>query len=112
VDYQRQWTLLLETIEKLAEEFPKKRFALEYKLKEPRKHLFVSSAMKTLWLVRKLGKNNVGVLVDFGHVLMSKENPATIKLGMMNFFAVKRWSVLGLYSSAVIFTSVRPRLFL
>ena len=78
VDYQKQLTLLLETIGKLAEEFPNKRFALEYKLKEPRKYLFVSSAMKALWLTKKLGKDNVGVLVDFGHALMSKENPAEV----------------------------------
>lgn len=76
VDYQKQWALLLETIGELAEEFPNKRFALEYKLKEPRKYLFVSSAMKALWVAKKLGKDNVGVLVDFGHALMSKENPA------------------------------------
>jgi len=78
VDYQKQLTLLLGTIGKLAEEFPNKRFALEYKLKEPRKYLFISSAMKALWLTKKLGKDNVGVLVDFGHSLMSKENPAEV----------------------------------
>lgn len=78
VDYQKQWALLLETIGELAEEFPNKRFALEYKLKEPRKYLFVSSAMKALWFAKKLGKDNVGVLVDFGHSLMSKENPAEV----------------------------------
>lgn len=78
VDYQKQWALLLETIGELAEEFPNKRFALEYKLKEPRKYLFVSSAMKALWVAKKLGKDNVGVLVDFGHALMSKENPAEV----------------------------------
>jgi len=78
VDYQKQLTLLRETIGELAEEFPNKRFALEYKLKEPRKYLFVSSAMKALWITRKLGKDNVGVLVDFGHALMSKENPAEV----------------------------------
>ncbi|GAG41502.1 unnamed protein product, partial [marine sediment metagenome] len=77
-DYQKQWTLLFEEIRKLAEEFPNKRFALEYKLKEPRKYLFVSSAMKTLWLTKKIGKDNVGVLVDFGHALMGKENPAEV----------------------------------
>lgn len=76
VDYQKQWALLLEEIGRLAEEFPNKRFALEYKLKEPRKYLFISSAMKALWVAKKLGKDNVGVLVDFGHALMSKENPA------------------------------------
>lgn len=32
--------------------------------------------MKALWVAKKLGKDNVGVLVDFGHALMSKENPA------------------------------------
>jgi len=78
VDYQKQWTLLLEQIGRLAEEFPNKRFALEYKLKEPRKYLFVSSAMKALWVAKKLGKDNVGVLVDFGHALMSKESPAEV----------------------------------
>lgn len=77
-DYQKQWTLLFEEIRKLAEEFPNKRFALEYKLKEPRKYLFVSSAMKALWLTKKIGKDNVGVLVDFGHALMGKENPAEV----------------------------------
>lgn len=78
VDYQKQWGVLLKEIEKLAEEFPNKRFALEYKLKEPRKYLFVSSAMKALWIAKKLKKDNVGVLVDFGHALMSKENPAEV----------------------------------
>jgi len=77
-DYQKQWTLLFEEIRKLAEKFPNKRFALEYKLKEPRKYLFVSSAMKALWLTKKIGKDNVGVLVDFGHALMGKENPAEV----------------------------------
>lgn len=78
VNYQKQWALLLEEIGRLAEEFPNKRFALEYKLKEPRKYLFISSAMKALWLTKKLGKDNVGVLIDFGHALMSKENPAEV----------------------------------
>lgn len=78
VDYQKQWTLLLETIRKLAEEFPDKRFALEYKVKEPRKYLFISSAMKALWVARKVEKDNVGVLVDFGHALMCRENPAEV----------------------------------
>jgi len=78
VDYQKQWNLLLEMVGKLAEEFSNKRFALEYKLKEPRKYLFISSAMKALWVAQKVRKDNVGVLVDFGHALMCKENPAEV----------------------------------
>ncbi|MBE0478987.1 TIM barrel protein, partial [Candidatus Aerophobetes bacterium] len=78
VDYEKQWTLLLEKIKELTDEFPGKRFALEYKLKEPRKHLFISSAMTALWCVKKIERDNVGVLVDFGHALMSKENPAQV----------------------------------
>ncbi len=77
-DYERQWGLLLEEIGNLAGDFPNKRFVLEYKLKEPRKYLFISSAMKALWVANRLKKNNVGVLVDFGHTLMSKENPAEV----------------------------------
>ena len=78
VDYERQWGLLLEEIGNLAGDFPNKRFALEYKLKEPRKYLFISSAMKALWVAKRLKKDNLGVLVDFGHALMSKENPAEV----------------------------------
>lgn len=78
VDYENQWNLLLETIKEIAEMFPHKKFALEYKLKEPRKYLYISSAMKALWVAKKVEKENVGVLIDFGHALMSKENPAEV----------------------------------
>ena len=78
IDYSRGWDLLLDAIGKLADEFPDKKFSLEYKLKEPRKYLFISSAMKALWITQKLKKDNIGVLIDFGHALMSKENPAEV----------------------------------
>jgi len=76
VDYKKHWDLLMKSINELVDAYPDKRFALEYKLKEPRKHLTIGTAMKALYIVQKLKKDNLGVLIDFGHALMAKENVA------------------------------------
>ncbi len=76
VNYKDHWHLLMKSIERLTQEHPDKRFALEYKLKEPRKHMTIGTAMKAFYIVQKLKRNNLGVLIDFGHGLMAKENLA------------------------------------
>lgn len=55
---------------------PQMRICLEYKPKEPRTHLLVDSAARTLWLIGKIGLPNVGVLLDVGHAYLAYENVA------------------------------------
>lgn len=75
-DYRRLWDYEAEGVRQLAEFDPETRIGIEYKLHEPRTHQLVSTAAKAALLGCSLGLPNVGAYVDFGHALMSKENPA------------------------------------
>lgn len=75
-DYRRLWEFEAEGVRQLAEFDPETRIGVEYKLHEPRTHMLVSSAAKTALLGCSLGLANVGGYLDFGHALMSRENPA------------------------------------
>ena len=50
------------------------RIAVEYKNKEPRTHILLSTVGKTLSAVLETGLPNVGVMLDTGHSLMAYEN--------------------------------------
>jgi len=78
VDYERAWGLLLESLAEIADYHPAIKVALEYKLKEPRQYIFIGNAFRALYIIKSLGKKNVGVTVDFGHALMAKENPGEV----------------------------------
>lgn len=75
-NYREYAELAVGGIRSVAERSPAVRFAIEYKLKEPRNRLFWSSAPRTLLALDHLGLDNVGVVIDFGHSLFAKENPA------------------------------------
>jgi xylose isomerase len=49
---------------------------LEYKIKEPRTHSYVSSAATTLLMIADCGSPNLGVVLDYGHAALGYETPA------------------------------------
>jgi xylose isomerase len=75
-DYGEYRRLATEGVRSVASSFPETRFGIEYKLKEPRNRLFWSSAAATLLAIDQIGLDNIGVVIDFGHSLFAKENPA------------------------------------
>jgi xylose isomerase len=75
-DYRSLWDFEAEAVRQLAEFDPETRIGVEYKLHEPRTHMLVSTAAKAALLGCSLGLPNVGAYLDFGHAVMSKENPA------------------------------------
>jgi xylose isomerase len=75
-DPGRLWELSVEGIRAAAGQHPELPFAIEYKPKEPRTHMFFSDAARTLLAIEDVGLGNVGVLLDFGHSLYSGESPA------------------------------------
>jgi xylose isomerase len=75
-DYEQLWQYTAEGVAEIAEYGHDIQIGIEYKLKEPRTHMLISSAAKAAWLGRELNLSNVGAYLDFGHALMSKENPA------------------------------------
>ncbi len=74
INYVRHLETLIESIREIANFNPKMKICLEYKLKEPRMYLAVGNAAKALYLALQCGEN-VGVTLDFGHALMSREKP-------------------------------------
>lgn len=75
-DYVQAWNQLVEGVRQCADHNPEVKVCIEYKLKEPRTHLFVNGAAKTLLLIEQVDRPNVGVLLDVGHSLAAGENVA------------------------------------
>ena len=75
-DYQAAWDRLIEGTLECAEHLPEVNLVIEYKPKEPRTHCFVGTVGKTLLLLQKVDKPNVGAMIDLGHSLMAYETTA------------------------------------
>ena len=73
-DYLEVWKWLREGLDVCSRHNDKVRVLVEYKLKEPRTHCFVTSAAKVLLLLQ--GLDRIGVLLDAGHSLAAGENIA------------------------------------
>ena len=76
VDYQECRDLLAAGLAECASHQPDVKICIEYKLREPRAHLFAGTAHKTLSLIEEAGAANVGVLLDTGHALFAYESIA------------------------------------
>ena len=77
-DYGRLWDLQLDGIRQVVESAPELQFAIEYKLKEPRNHMTLSTAARTLLGIEEIGAPNLGIVLDMGHSLFAKETPADV----------------------------------
>ena len=75
-DHLALWDASVEGIREVANSDPSMGFAIEYKTKEPRVRITLSSAARTILAITDMGVKNVGVVMDFGHSLMAKETPA------------------------------------
>ncbi len=75
-DYIKAWDQLVEVTRECADYRPEVKVCIEYKIKEPRRHIFIGTIGKTLLLIKEIDKKNVGALVDIGHALAAAENPA------------------------------------
>ena len=75
-NFIKAWNYIIDGITECAEYRSDIRIGIEYKPKEPRTHCYIGTIGKTLTLVNKVEKENVGVLVDVGHALYAYENMA------------------------------------
>jgi len=76
VDHQELWRASMDGIAELASSNPDLKFVIEYKPREPRVHMSYDSMARTLLGIEKIGLDNIGVLLDFGHSLYGGESPA------------------------------------
>ncbi len=75
-DYETERRLFGECLKELSAYRPDMQIALEYKPKEPRCHCYIDTMAGTLLMIEKLGLDNVGIAMDYGHSFFSGENPA------------------------------------
>ena len=87
-DFRVAWDHLIEGTIACAEHVPEVKLVLEYKPKEPRTHCFISTVGKTLLLIEKVNRPNVGAMIDVGHALMGYENAAE-SAALLQYFGDK-----------------------
>lgn len=87
-DFPRAWELLIEGTIECAEHLPDVKIVVEYKPKEPRTHCFIATVGKTLLLLSKVNKPNVGAMIDVGHALQGYENTAE-SAALLHYFGDK-----------------------
>jgi len=63
VDYAAMVDRFVSGVQECADAVPDVRICIEYKTKEPRSHLLVDTAARTMWLINKINRPNVGVLL-------------------------------------------------
>ena len=75
-DYARSWERILEAFGTIADYAHPLRLSLEFKPYEPRAHSLLPGTGHTLHLIDELNRDNVGITLDFCHMLMAGENPS------------------------------------
>lgn len=75
MDYPQAWNQLVQTLCTLCRD-RRLRFAIEYKPYEERGFSLLDSYGTASCLIRETGAQNLGMVLDFCHMLMKKENPA------------------------------------
>jgi sugar phosphate isomerase/epimerase len=75
-DYGAMWDNTIEALQAVADHAPEVDIAIEYKPNEPRAYALMPDAATTLLAIKEAGRPNLGVTLDFAHVLYADEMPA------------------------------------
>jgi xylose isomerase len=76
MDYMLAWNHFVDALKELADHAPDLRISIEYKPAEPRGRTILNTTGSVMKLINDVDRKNVGVTLDFGHLLMAGENPA------------------------------------
>lgn len=76
VDYNKALNYEVEALRKVAKMFPNSKISFEYKPYQPRVYSFIGDIATTLMILDEVGCDNMGITLDFCHLLMKKESPA------------------------------------
>ena len=75
-DYRALWEMEVSAIREVAAHDPGVDVSLEYKPNEPRAFALLPDVATTLLAIKEAGNANLGVTLDFAHVLYAGEMPA------------------------------------
>jgi sugar phosphate isomerase/epimerase len=77
-DFTRMWEDTVAALAEVASHAPELPIAVEYKPSEPRAFALLPDMATTLLALKEAGAPNLGVTVDFAHVLFAGEIPAQV----------------------------------
>lgn len=75
-DYAKMWADEIDGIREVAAHAPECMISIEYKPNEPRSFALLPDVATTLLAIDEVGLDNLGVTLDFAHVLYADEMPA------------------------------------
>lgn len=76
INYQKVWEQLRAAYQTIADYAPDLQISIEYKPFQPRAYAFIDSMGVTGMMLHDVNRKNVGVTLDYCHMLMKHENPA------------------------------------
>jgi xylose isomerase len=75
-DYAQLWDWTIEAFAEVADHSKSTEISIEYKPNEPRSFSLMPDIGTTLLAIHEAGRKNIGVTLDFAHVLYADEMPA------------------------------------
>ena len=75
-DYVKMWNDTIDALRQVASHNPQMDVAIEYKPNEPRAYALMPDMSTTLLAIKEASAPNLGVTIDFAHVLYADEMPA------------------------------------
>ncbi len=76
MDYAKAWDHTVAAMAEICDHDPAVRVAIEYKPNEPRAYALMPDIGTTLLACHEVARDNLGVTLDFAHVLYADEMPA------------------------------------
>lgn len=76
MDYEKKWDIIINAFKEIADYASDLKLSIEYKPFEPRAYSMIDGIGLTMLAIQEINRPNVGVTLDFCHMLMKHENPA------------------------------------
>lgn len=76
INYRKVWDQLVHAFQEVCDYAPDLLISIEYKPYEERSYAFIDSMGVTGMMLNDVNRENIGVTLDYCHMLMKHENPA------------------------------------
>lgn len=76
INYQKVWNQIRDAFIEIADYAPDLKISIEYKPFQPRAYAFIDSMGLAGMMLNEINRENVGITLDYCHMLMKHENPA------------------------------------
>lgn len=76
IDYVRVWNQIKECFQEICDYDPSMKISIEYKPYEERSYALLDSVGVTGMMINDIKRDNIGMTLDYCHMLMKHENPA------------------------------------